>query len=218
MNKCDYCGRENPDESINCSGCGTELISASPIIKSTKAGFWIRALARIIDFLFAFLIGLIGGVMAGLLLAILSAAGFISHGWQYRIHGFSLALFGFSMLGDIFYHLMCEGIHGATLGKLCCGIRVVSEDGKPSKMKGALIRTLAYYIDSLFFGAVGYSSMAKSTLNQRYGDVWGKTAVLKTSEIASESQRTPMHFVLGLFLGVGCWIVMLVTGLVLKAW
>jgi hypothetical protein len=92
----------------------------------------------------------------------------------------------------------------------------VTEDGKPSTLKGALIRTLAYYIDALFFGLVGYNSMQKSPLNQRYGDVWGKTAVFKINEMTSESQRTPTLFILGLLLGAGCWVVMLAIGLILK--
>lgn len=103
------------------------------------------------------------------------------------------------------------------MGKLCCGIRVVNEDGRPSNLKGALIRTLAYFVDSLFFGMVAWSSMEKSPLNQRYGDKWGKTAVLKTTEIAPESQRTPDIFMLGMFFGVGCLAVIIGISLILKA-
>jgi uncharacterized RDD family membrane protein YckC len=180
MKKCSYCGRENSDDAAHCSGCGTEFenLNPLPIIpkqdKLTKAGFWIRALARIIDGVFGLFIGLMAGVLAGFGLALLKAAGALSPGWQYRIHGFSLMSLAFGFLGITLYHFFCEGIYGATLGKLCCGIRVVSEDGSPCNLKGALIRTLAYYIDALFFGLVGYNSMEKSALNQRYGDVWGK--------------------------------------------
>jgi uncharacterized RDD family membrane protein YckC len=222
MKSCDYCGGENPDEAINCSGCGTELknLNPPPIIskqdKLTAAGFGIRALARIIDAVFGLFIGFVAGSLGGMILVLLNAAGVLSAGWQQRIHGFSLTVLGFSLLGNILYHCFCEGIYGATLGKLCCGIRVVSEDGSPSNLKGALIRTLAYYFDALFFGLVGYNSMQKSALNQRYGDVWGKTAVLKASEVAPESERTPMRLALSLFLGIGCWIFMVAAGLVLK--
>jgi hypothetical protein len=30
MKKCAYCGRENEDDAVNCSECGTELVQASP--------------------------------------------------------------------------------------------------------------------------------------------------------------------------------------------
>lgn len=205
---------------MNCSGCGTELQAPPPtagVEKSTKAGFWIRALARLIDFLFIMLLSFAVGIFCGLILYFLSASGFIAPGWQHRMRGFSILAMGFSLLGNILYHFFCEGIHGSTLGKLCCGIRVVRVDGRPSNFKGALIRTLAFYLDGLFFGLVALSSMEKSPLNQRYGDVWGKTAVLKTTEIAPESQRTTNDFLLGLFLGGGCLVAMSALGLILRA-
>jgi len=184
--------------------------------KLTAAGFWIRALARIIDMVFGLFVGFIAGTLGGTTLVLLNAAGVVPPGWQHRIHGFSLTVLAFSFLGNILYHTFCEGIYGATLGKLCCGICVVSEDGRPSNLKGAMIRSLAFYFDGLFFGLVGYNSMEKSALNQRYGDIWGKTAVFKTDEIAPEFEHSPMRLTVSLILGIGCWIAMLATGLVLK--
>ncbi|MGA2786522.1 MAG: RDD family protein [Verrucomicrobiota bacterium] len=218
MKKCGYCGRDNVDEAANCLECGTEFenLNTPPIVKLTTAGFWIRALARIIDTFSKLLLGFSAGILVLIPIAILNATGHLPSGWQHRIRELSLISIGFSFLGNFLYHFFCEGIHGATLGKLCCGIRVVSEDGKPSNLKGALIRTLGFYVDGLFFGLVGYDSMRKSPLNQRYGDVWGKTAVFKNSEIAPELQRTPMHFILGFFLGAGGLVIMLVIGLVCK--
>lgn len=224
MKTCGYCGGQNSDEAANCSGCGYELPAsagqtpATPVQKRTTAGFWIRALARIIDDALGLLVGLAAGFIALAILLILNAVGVIEPGWQQRIQGFSLAFLGCCFMGEILYHFFCEGIHGATFGKLCCGIRVVREDGRPNNFKGALIRTLAFYFDSLIFGLVAYSSMDKSPLNQRYGDVWGKTAVLKDSEVGPESLRSPVYFVLGFFIGLACWIGSLTLGLVLKAW
>lgn len=222
MKKCGYCGRENEEEATHCGECGTEfnITVASPIIseedKSPSAGFGIRALARIIDTIFALVVGFAAGLIAVMIILILHAEGIVPSGWQHRLHGFTATGLGFSFLGSTAYHFFCEGIHGATLGKLCCGIRVVAEDGSPSTLKGALIRTFAFYIDALFFGLVGYSSMKKSPLNQRYGDVWGKTAVFKVKEMSSESQRTPTLFILGLMTGAGCWVIMLALAQILE--
>ncbi len=221
MRKCLYCGKEYPDDAIVCAidghpfdeGC-SEVHSNQD--KSPSAGFGIRALARLVDAVFGLFIGFAAGILVGILIAILNATGIIAAGWQHRLHGFSLTSLGFALLGSIAYHFFCEGIHGATLGKLCCGIRVVNEDGSPSTLKGALIRTLAYFLDSFLFGIVGYSSMQKSPINQRYGDVWGKTAVFKIKEMAPESQETTTRFILGLLLGVGCWAVLVAIGLILK--
>jgi uncharacterized RDD family membrane protein YckC len=222
MKKCTYCGRENPADALHCRECGTEFndLGASQAIlnqdKSPSAGFGVRVLARMIDMGFGLMVGFVAGTLAVLVIGILSVAGIVPPGWQHRLHGFSAISLGFSFLGDIAYHFFCEGIHGATLGKLCCGLRVVSEDGTPSTLKGALIRSLAYCIDALFFGLVGYGAMQKSSLNQRYGDVWGKTAVFKINKMACQSQRTTAYFIAGLCLGTGCWILLLIVGLVWK--
>jgi uncharacterized RDD family membrane protein YckC len=222
MKNCAYCGREATDYVTHCGGCGTQfdVSNIPPIIanrnKSPSAGFWIRVLARLIDAVLGLICGLVAGILAGIVIGIMSVAGSIPSGWQHRIHGFSLVSFGFSLLGFTAYHIFCEGIHGATLGKLCCGLRVVSPDGSPSTLMGAVIRSFAYFIDSLFFGFVGYTSMEKSPLNQRYGDVWGGTAVFKVSELASASQRTPARFALGLVSGAICWMCLLAIGLILK--
>ena len=221
MKKCRYCGTEYSDDVAFCPIDRQPLDVTQPEItpsrdKSPSAGFGIRALARIVDAIFGILIGFAAGILASVVIMILSAAGIIASGWQQRLNGFSLTSLGFALIGNIAYHFFCEGLHGATLGKLCCGICVVTEDIKPSNLKGAMIRTLAYYIDGLFFGLVGYTSMSKSPLNQRYGDVWGKTAVVKIKELAPESRRTPTLFILGLLAGAGCFFVMLAIGLVLK--
>lgn len=217
MKKCSYCGRENSDDAPHCKECGSELVAPVSILdKSPSAGFGIRAAARLIDTVYGGFIGLSAGMVSGIILRILNSAGLLPDGWQHRIYGFTLTNLGFGLIGVILYHFFCEGIHGATLGKFCCGICVVTEDGKPSSLKGSLIRNLGYYIDALFFGLVGYESMKKSPINQRYGDKWGKTAVFKTKGISPESQRPPMHLIIGLLLGTGSWLMMTVLGLILK--
>jgi uncharacterized RDD family membrane protein YckC len=219
MRTCDYCGRENPDDAFSCAGCASQLQEEAPVIKQTKAGFWIRAAARIMDLAFVILLASFTiEVMGGALVAA-DRAGLIPSDWLRRMHGLSLLMLLFNVLASILYHSFCEGLYGATPGKLCCGIRVVSEDGTPSNMKGALIRTLAYqFVDTLLFGAAGYTAMRKSPLNQRYGDIWGKTAVIKTSEMAPESKRSQERLLLALGLGVISYMVMVALGLLLKIW
>jgi uncharacterized RDD family membrane protein YckC len=221
MKKCVYCEKEYPDDATSCVIDNYPLEEAqSETIpngrKSPSAGYWIRFLARFIDFIFSMVLGFAAGILGVEMIVILGAVGIVAPGWQERMHNFSLAPFVLGLVGNIAYHSLCEGIHGATLGKLCCGIRVMREDMKPSNLKGAFIRTLAYFIDSIFFGCVGYASMSKSPLNQRYGDRWGKTVVVKIKEISPQEDPQIGRFMVGLLAGAGSWIVLVVISLIWK--
>jgi hypothetical protein len=78
---------------------------------------------------------------------------------------------------------------------------VVSESAEPIGLAKAFKRSLAYYWDGLFFGLVGYSSMKESELNQRYGDHWAQTVVIKKREVAMESKRGWEMFALAFVMG-----------------
>jgi uncharacterized RDD family membrane protein YckC len=219
MKKCSYCGRESQEDATHCGECGTEIgESDSPPEKLTSAGFGIRGLARIIDTIFAMLVTAYVGVGANIIMPLLSSVGILPPGWHQRLHGLSLTGVLLGVAGVILYHFFCEGLSGVTIGKLCCGICVVSEDGHPCTMKGALIRSLAYYIDGQFFGLLGYESMRKSPLNQRYGDKWGKTAVFKTREIPLELRWTSGRLVFALALGTAALGGFVGLDIIQKAW
>jgi uncharacterized RDD family membrane protein YckC len=184
---------------------------------TSGAGFWIRFLARLIDVVLGFVLGLITGIVAGIVLGILQVAGVVAPGAVHRAQGLSATGFGLSLLGGFLYHSVTEGVHGASLGKLLCKLRVVTADGLPCNMPRALLRSLAYYLDALFFGLVGYNSMQKSALKQRYGDVWAKTVVVRTTDVPDGAKRSIGRFFVGFCLGSACWIFMLALGLILKA-
>ncbi|NLY02498.1 MAG: hypothetical protein GXY83_40990 [Rhodopirellula sp.] len=57
-------------------------LPTNPVVAG--AGFWIRALARIIDMGFGLLLGLFGGIVGAIVLVILQTVGSISPGWQQR--------------------------------------------------------------------------------------------------------------------------------------
>lgn len=181
------------------------------------AGFGIRLLARLIDIILSLGVGVVGGVLGGVTLAILEAAGAVSPGWENRLQGNSAATFALSLLGGFLYQSVTEGIHGASFGKLLCGLRVLSLDGRPCRFGPALLRNLAYYLDALFFGLIGYLSMKESALNQRYGDRWARTVVVRWHDVPQASRRPGWKFAVGFLMGISCWIFLLAIGLVLRA-
>jgi uncharacterized RDD family membrane protein YckC len=193
----------------------TEPLSTPEI--SSGAGFWIRAGARIIDVVYGTFLGFFAGVLGGIALVILDRSGLITPGWQERIRGFNAAGFGLSLLGGFLYHSLTEGIFGASLGKLICQLRVVTEQGRPIGVAKALLRNLVYYWDALFFGLVGYNSMRQSDLNQRYGDKAAHTVVVQSKDAPASSKKGAEIFVLAFLMGSACWFVLVALGLVLHA-
>lgn len=89
-------------------------------------------------------------------------------------------------------------------------------DGRPASMKGALIRDLAFNLDVLFFGLIGYASMKKGPLRQRYGDVWGKTVVVKASVFQPQPARGFGRMFAGILMGSALWAGMLCLQWILK--
>ena len=192
-----------------------EPVPPSAATTASGAGFGIRAVARVIDIIYGIVIGFFGGVFAGIILVLLDQGGLIAPGWQERLRGLNLAGWGFSLLGTLFYHWLTEGMSGASLGKLACGLRVVSEESRPIGLSQAFKRSLAFYWDGLFFGLVGYSSMKKSELNQRYGDHWAKTLVIKSSEVPVESKRGWEMFALAFVIGSFAKTISMAAGLII---
>jgi uncharacterized RDD family membrane protein YckC len=168
------------------------------------AGFGIRATARVIDMVLAFAVAIISVIIAMIVLAIKRQPG-SPEAWGQAMGEFSLWGAAASILGNVLYHSISESVGGASLGKLVCGLRVVSEDFAPVSFRGAAIRSAAFFVDSMFFGWIGYRSMERSALYQRLGDHWGRTAVVKTGAFRAAG-RGPARVLVGLFLGLMTWV------------
>jgi len=119
-----------------------------------------------------------------------------------RLRQVSLLTFILSLLGSILFHTLCEGIHGSTPGKLLFSMMVVKETGSPCGLKAALIRSLAYLIDSLFFGLVANAAMQDSEMHQRLGDKWAGTVVCRRLDVPPTSLQGSGRFVMACFFAV----------------
>ena len=182
---------------------GLSIMDTKPVL--VGAGFWIRALARLIDYAWTYALGVLVGINAGITLAILEALSIVEPGWADRVGQNNLLTVILSLFGYVAYHTFCEGLHGASLGKLICGLRVRAQDLAPCRMKPALQRSMAFYLDGMVFGAVGYMEMQKTLMEQRHGDRWARTVVVKTSQVPGEARRPNLQFPYAFALGSAAW-------------
>jgi uncharacterized RDD family membrane protein YckC len=167
------------------------------------AGFWIRALARVVDTLVHIAVGVATQLATGILVMIGSAVQDVDPGATLeRLSVNTLAAFPAGVIGLIALHGLSEGLHGSTLGKRICGLTVISEDGSPATLVGALKRNILYVWDSLFFGLVAARRMGESPLSQRFGDVWGHTQVVRLSSLDAGVRRGWGRFALATTAGL----------------
>jgi uncharacterized RDD family membrane protein YckC len=144
--------------------------------------FWPRAGARLIDYVLHYCVTYVAGFLFSIF--VIAASGGHMPLWvlaRFRHPG----LFGFipGVAGFLVYNVVCVSMHGSTLGKRLLSMVVVQENGTRCRMVPAIIRELGYFIDSLFFGLIGYLAMQKTYQEQRYGDQWAHTVVTKRAGV-----------------------------------
>jgi uncharacterized RDD family membrane protein YckC len=88
---------------------------------------------------------------------------------------------------------------------------VVQDDGSRCRPRSAIIRELAFFVDSFFFGAVGYTAMTANDQNKRHGDRWADTIVRKIAKGSHESEAG--RFMLGLAIGIMAYVALMLVGL-----
>jgi len=106
------------------------------------AGFWIRAVAALLDFVVFALVKVSLGVLAVRV-------------WRTELDG-PLGVQGLvtacTMLFTALYVIVLHALEGQTLGKLIVGVRVVGLDGTPPALGASVLRFLAYAASGLPFG------------------------------------------------------------------
>jgi uncharacterized RDD family membrane protein YckC len=175
------------------------------VASNSSAGFGIRFAARLIDGVVGVMVGFIGGGIGGFIVGILASMGHVQGDWLANMQRSSLSAYALSMVGGVLYQVTSDAVGGASVGKLILGLRVTSEDLTPCTFKGALIRNTAYFIDAFAFGIPAYVAMSNSMLNQRYGDRWGRTVVMRASAVPPDSRKGTGLVVLGIFSGATIW-------------
>jgi uncharacterized RDD family membrane protein YckC len=169
------------------------------------AGFWPRAIARFIDGIVASGVGFVAGAIAG----IIGAGMGLRIGAEPAAVGAAVISGLSGIVASIAYHAVSEAMGGRSVGKLALGLVVISEDGTPISGGKAIIRTLAYFIDALFCGLVGYSVMNGSPMKQRLGDKWAHTYVIEKASAPHLALPSPGA---GIALAIGMQAAILIAG------
>lgn len=177
--------------------------------------FWPRAIARIVDYIFLNLfIARLAGSLFHFLLT--TAAGGRPPLWVLlRFTQHRLPLFFAGLCGYFAYQTICTSVHGSTLGKRLLSLQVVQDDGSRCRPRSAIIRELAFFVDSFFFGVVGYTAMQANDQHKRHGDGWADTIVRKIAKGSHENRKDAGRFLLGLTLGVLADMALVIAGLLI---
>jgi len=86
---------------------------------------------------------------------------------------------GWLLVVALYYTLM-EGLLGQTVGKMLCGIRVISEStGRPPGPGAALLRTILRVIDGVAGYLLGFIIVLASSRRRRLGDMVANTLVIR---------------------------------------
>jgi uncharacterized RDD family membrane protein YckC/transcription elongation factor Elf1 len=181
---CPVCDVRQP-EAASCSSCG--LIYAryneakqkkgsspiqyrpEPLTEKPKAGFWLRAVALMIDCFLIFMIQVIFGV----LLAFTNSSGFGLNS------SMSVLVQIFSTVVSLFYWIFFTGYCGQTPGKMLLRIQVVTTDGAPLSYGKTFYReVIGKFLSGIIF-AIGYLMAAFDDQKQGLHDRMAKTYVIK---------------------------------------
>jgi uncharacterized RDD family membrane protein YckC len=163
---CSQCGGTFPEDQVIaiedrmiCAACKPMFVQklkegvAMPL-STAFGGFWIRTLAYLID---SFVYGIVSWIII-LPISMFVMPAMMQAGDQAAI-GSMFALFGLSMFiglaAPTFYFTFFHGRWGATVGKMACGLRVVTAEGEPITYMRAFGRFWAFMLSGLIL-YIGY--------------------------------------------------------------
>lgn len=132
-----------------------------------------------IRFLATFLDGIILSLVMGI-----SMGGMLASQMQQLAYGtINYAVYAIPSILFFAYYILMEGLLGATVGKLACGLRVVSKNGEKCSIGKSLIRNLMRIVDGMFGYLLGAIFVWVTADNQRLGDMAAGTLVVKKKEL-----------------------------------
>lgn len=178
---CSSCGQKNSPDTRFCSTCGqpsSQLAYAPGGVAvpagypqqleapTAYAGFWIRVLAELIDWVLLNIVSFSIGFVLGLSLGDEGAATALSVPLSFAV--------------NFLYSAILESSDWqATVGKRICGLRVVDEHGQRISFGRAVGRTVSKILSGCLLG-IGYLMVAFSDRKQGLHDQLVKTLVVRS--------------------------------------
>lgn len=147
----------------------SELVTGDAVVLDVKvAQLPVRVVSAFID-IFVQMIVLYGGIFVV----------------AFSLSQFDAALTGalsivYSVLALVGYPVLWEmATRGRSLGKMAMGLRVVSDDGGPERLRQAVIRALSAVVEIfMFMGAPAVIASLASAKGKRLGDIFAGTMVI----------------------------------------
>ena len=98
----------------------------------------------------------------------------------------------------IFWGIMTVGLEmglGATLGNMLAGLKAIPKSGKNRKLSfsESFKRHLLDHIDMFLFGIIGITAIKNTDKNQRLGDLWGNTIVVRAERLTKKKHSVTSH-------------------------
>ena len=170
---CSGCNKINDAAAKFCLSCGAKLPTmASVPAFGEPAGFWIRALAFLIDGVVLYVLGLIAEKRLGIPDSTLGNGPVTTDALIRELPGLLLSV----VIGLVFYTVMV-GAWGATVGKMICGIRIVRGDGGRVTYGLSFTRYFAEFLSLVVLG-LGYVWVALSPSKRAWHDYLCDTRVV----------------------------------------
>jgi predicted Zn finger-like uncharacterized protein len=168
---CHRCGAVQFPAS-HCYQCGAALAMTAQDMKTVYAGFWIRAVAYLID---SALLGIVQFVLSLLIALIVGQLGFAATGDP----AVNIVLWLFGVTISMGYAVFFVGYCGQTPGKMALRIKVIRTSGRPVSYGRAVLReVLGKFLSGILLG-IGYLMVAFDRQKQGLHDKIADTYVIK---------------------------------------
>ena len=144
----------------------------------TKAGFWVRSVAYILDQIILGAVGLLFFAVAhvGMSIGAYVQTGILS--FKDLAVAFMPTYVAMKCM-EVAYFTYFHGRTGQTIGKMCCGLKVVNTHGEVISYRRAFLRWAGYILSSLIL-YLGFLWVAIDRNRQGWHDKIASTYVIKT--------------------------------------